>query len=99
MSTFEIVEGLNKCFESVYPNKGYFISRLKIDSNALSKVYKTYTIELWFNSKEKKELILSKSITSRVVTDNDRNTILRDINISLSELIFKNYNKIMNYGI
>ena len=99
MKTLEIIEGLNKWYEEKYPNKGYFIHKLTNTSNTISKAYKTYNLEVWYKFGNKKELFLSLEKTCRCVSESDVSTILKGLNIEISKLLFKNFNKIKEYGV
>ena len=44
MKTIDIVEGFNKFFVELYPNRGFFVSKLNVEQGKISKLYKTYTL-------------------------------------------------------
>ena len=98
MKTIDIVEGFNKFFEELYPNRGYFVSKLTIEQNKNVKLIKTYNLELWYvNGRYKdKAICIEKSVR---VPDNMDESVIKDINIELSRLMFKNYSKLLEYGV
>lgn len=98
MKTIDIVEGFNKFFEKLYPNRGYFVSKLTIEQNKNVKLIKTYNLELWYvNGRYKdKAIYIEKSVR---VPDNMDESIIKDMNIELSRLMFKNYSKLLEYGV
>lgn len=98
MKHIEIIEGLNKVFEEKYPDKGYFISKLSIEQSKVSKLYKTYTLEIWHINKASKTLISVIEKSARV-PDNMDEQVIKDLNIELSHVLFRDYEKIMEYGI
>lgn len=98
MKHTEIIEGLNKAFEEKYPNKGFFISKLSIEQSKISKLYKTYILEIWHINKTSKALISVIEISARV-PDNMDEQVIKDLNIKLSYVLFRDYEKIMEYGI
>ena len=68
MKTIDIVEGFNKFFVERYPNRGFFVSKLNVEQGKISKLYKTYTLEVWCVDGENKQLISSASRTENVVS-------------------------------
>ena len=80
MKTIDIIEGFNKFFVELYPNKGYFVSKLNVEQSKISKLYKTYTIEVWYveGTYNKKVLHIQKSAR---VPDNMDEVVIRDLNI------------------
>jgi hypothetical protein len=98
MKTLEIIEGLNRVFEEVSPECGYFIPKLSIEQSKISKLYKTYTLEVWhIKGTNKTRAIVIQ--TSARVPDNMDEQVIKDLNIKLSYMLFKDYEKIMEYGI
>lgn len=98
MKRTEIIEGLNKVFEEKYPDKGYFISKLSIEQSKISKLYKTYTLEIWHINKTLKTLAAVIQKSARV-PDNMDEQVIKDLNIELCYILFRDYEKIMEYGI
>lgn len=98
MKHTEIIEGLNKAFEEKYPDKGYFISKLSIEQSKISKLYKTYTLEIWYTNKTLKTLAFVIQKSARV-PDNMDEQVIKDLNIELCYILFRDYEKIMEYGI
>lgn len=98
MKTIDIIEGFNRLFETKYPDKGYFISKLNIEQSKLSKIYKTYSLEIWYINKKDKTLINTIQKSARV-TDNMDEKIIKELNIELSYVLFRDYEKLMKYGI
>lgn len=98
MKAIEILEGFNRFFEEYYPNRGYFITRTVIESSKLSKLYKTYKLELWFTEGKHKELVTTIERSARVPDTMDE-TIVRGLNIELTHYMFKNYSKLLEYGV
>lgn len=98
MKTIDIVEGFNKFFEELYPNRGYFVSKLNIEQSKLSKLFKTYTLELWYVNGRYKEKAFYIEKSARI-PDNMDESVIRDINIELSRMMFKNYSNLLEYGV
>lgn len=98
MKTIDIVEGFNKFFEELYPNKGYFVSRLNVEQSKISKLYKTYTLEVWYIEGKYKKKVFDISKSARV-PDNMDDIVIRDLNIEMTKAMFKNYSTLLEYGI
>ena len=109
MKTEDIVEAINLALEDKrkemnIENKGHFILQRNIVTDTSFKIYKTYSVTLWyFKSKKEQFLVLSDSITDRIVGDNDEK-IIRTLNISFLTNFLKFYNSqewlnIVTYGI
>lgn len=98
MKTIEIIEGLNKLFEEVSPECGYFISKLSIEQSKISKIYKTYTLEVWHIKGTSKTLAVKVQQSARV-PDNMDEQIIKNLNTELSYILFRDYEKIMEYGV
>lgn len=98
MKTIDIVEGFNKFFESIYPNKGHFVSKLNIEQSKLSKLFKTYNLELWYVNGRYKEKAIYIEKSARI-PDNMDESVIRDLNIELSKMMFKNYSNLLEYGV
>lgn len=98
MKHTEIIEGLNKAFEEKYPNKGFFISKLSIEQSKISKLYKTYTLEIWHIKGQNKVKVIHVQTSARV-PDNMDEHVIKNLNIELSYVLFRDYEKIMEYGI
>ena len=97
MKALDIIKGLNKAFEEK-GNKGYFVSKLNVEQNSISKLYKTYTLEVWYLHEKNKQLAVKVQKIARV-PDNMEDIVLRDLNIELCYGLFRDYNKLMEYGI
>lgn len=98
MKTIDIVEGFNKFFEEHYPNKGHFVSKLNVEQSKISKLYKTYTIEIWYIEGSYKKNVLHIEKSARV-PDNMDEVIIRDLNVELTRMMFKNYSNLLEYGV
>ena len=98
MKTIDIVEGFNQFFEEMYPKKGHFVSKLNIEPSKISKMYKTYTIEVWYIEGTYKKKVLNISESARV-PDNMDETIIRNLNVELTKMMFKNYSNLLEYGV
>ena len=98
MKTIDIIEGFNKFFVELYPNKGHFVSKLNVEQSKISKLYKTYTIEVWYveGTYNKKVLHIQKSAR---VPDNMDEIVIRDLNIELTRMMFKDYSNLLEYGV
>lgn len=98
MKTLEIVEGLNRYFESVYPNKGHFVSKLNIQNSKIVKALKIYTLELWHIDKDSKDLFITCELIKKYSEDDA--PIIHELNIEFTELILNNLDKIKEkYGV
>ena len=97
MKTEDIVEAINLELEDKrrqlqIESKGHFILQRNIETDSSFKIYKTYSIKLWyFKNKKEQFLVLSDAITDRIVGDNDEK-IIRTLNISFLSKFFKLYN-------
>ena len=109
MKTEDIVEAINLELEDrrrqlQIESKGHFILQRNVEIDPSFKIYKTYSIKLWyFKNKKEQFLVLSDAITDRIVGDNDEK-IIRTLNISFLSKFFKLYNSekwinIVKYGI
>lgn len=98
MKTIDIVEGFNKFFEDIYPNRGHFVSKLNIEQSKLSKLFKTYNLELWYVNGRYKEKAIHIEKSARI-PDNMDESVIRDLNIELSKMMFKNYSNLLEYGV
>ena len=98
MKTIDIVEGFNQFFEERYPNKGHFVSKLNIEQSNISKLYKTYTLEVWYVNGSYKKKVMDISKSARV-PDNMDDIVIRDLNIELTKAMFRDYNILLEYGI
>lgn len=98
MKHTEIIEGLNKVFEEVSPECGYFIPKLSIEQSKISKLYKTYTLEIWHIKGQNKAKVIQVQKYARV-PDNMDEQVIKDLNIELCYILFRDYEKIMEYGI
>lgn len=98
MKTIDIVEGYNKFFESMYPNRGHFVSKLNIEQNKIIKALKTYTLEVWYVKDRYKDRVFYIEKTDRISESNEEN-IIRDLNIELTRMMFKNYSNLLEYGV
>ena len=109
MKTEDIVEAINLELEDrrrqlQIESKGHFILQRNVEIDHSFKIYKTYSIKLWyFKTKKEQFLVLSDNIKERVVGDDDEK-IIRALNISFLSKFFKLYNSekwinIIKYGI
>ena len=109
MKTEDIVEAINLELEDrrrqlQIESKGHFILQRNVEIDPSFKIYKTYSIKLWyFKTKKEQFLVLNDCITDRVVGDDDEK-IIRALNISFLSKFFKLYNSekwinIVKYGI
>ena len=109
MKTEDIVEAINLELEDErrqlqIESKGHFVLQRNVEIDPSFKIYKTYSIKLWyFKTKKEQFLVLSDNITDRVVGDDD-GKIIRALNISFLSKFFKVYNSekwinIVKYGI
>lgn len=109
MKTEDIVEAINLELEDKrrqlqIESKGHFILQCNVETDPFFKIYKTYSIKLWyFKNKKEQFLVLSDAITDRVVGDNDEK-IIRTLNISFLTKFLKFYNSqewlnIVTYGV
>ena len=109
MKTEDIVEAINLELEDrrrqlQIESKGHFILQRNVEIDPSFKIYKTYSIKLWyFKNKKEQFLVLSDCITDRVIGDDDEK-IIRALNISFLSKFFKLYNSekwinIVKYGI
>ena len=98
MKTIDIVEGFNKFFVERYPNRGFFVSKLIVEQGKISKLYKTYTLEVWYIDGTYKKKVLHISKSARV-PDNMDETVIRDLNIELTKMMFTNYSNLLEYGV
>lgn len=109
MKTEDIVEAINLALEDKrkemnIEKRGHFILQRNIETDPSFKIYKTYSIKLWyFKNKKEQFLVLSDSITDRIIGDIDEK-IIRALNISFLTNFLKFYNSqewlnIVTYGI
>ena len=109
MKTEDIVEAINLALEDKrkeinIEKKGHFILQRNIETDLSFKIYKTYSIKLWyFENKKEQFLVLSDTITDRIVGDNDEK-IIRTLNISFLSKFLKlhsseKWSNIVKYGI
>jgi hypothetical protein len=98
MKTIDIVEGFNKFFIELHPNRGYFVSKLNVEQGKISKLYKTYTLEVWYIEGKYKKRVLTISKSARV-PDNMDDIVIRDLNIELTRMMFKEYSNLLEYGV
>jgi hypothetical protein len=98
MKTIDIVEGFNKFFIELYPNRGFFVSKLNVEQGKISKLYKTYTLEVWYIDGTYKKKVLHISKSARI-PDNMDDIVIRDLNIELTKAMFKNYSTLLEYGV
>ena len=109
MKAEDIIEGLNRYIETVRKErcisaKGHIVLHREILPHPSFKVYKTYKYTLWFSSGKKCYNIATLQQTSKV-PDNLEESMLREMNIHLSTMIFtwirsEKFNKVINgeYG-
>lgn len=102
MRILDIIEGLNRFFTKKYPDKGHFIHILNVTSNPVSKIYKTYKLEVYYiNKKSKtKELFITVQESGRFPDNEASETVIHSMLCSkIIEDILSNYNKLESYGI
>lgn len=95
MKIIDILEGFNKFFEKTYPNRGYFIHKLSIEQSKVSKIYKTYKLEIWNITNGNKRYVFTIQETGRF-TESMEDEIVKLLNIKLIEGLFEHYNDILN---
>ena len=109
MKTEDIVEAINLELEDgrkqlQIESKGHFILQRNVEIDPSFKIYKTYSVKLWyFKTKKEQFLVLSDCITDRVIGDDDEK-IIRALNISFLSKFLKLYSSekwinIVKYGI
>ena len=109
MKTEDIVEAINLELEDrrrqlQIESNGHFILQRNVEIDPSFKIYKTYSIKLWyFKTKKEQFLVLNDCITDRVIGDDDEK-IIRALNISFLSKFFKLYSSekwinIVKYGI
>ena len=86
MKTIDIVEGFNKFFVELYPNRGFFVSKLNVEQGKISKLYKTYTLEVWYVDGKFKSVILISKVIGK--TTDDEESFNSKVNSELSTAIF-----------
>lgn len=81
MKTEDIVEAINLELENTrnqlqIENNGHFILQRNIKVDDSFKIYKTYSIKLWyFKSKKEQYLVLQETITDRILGDADEKIV------------------------
>lgn len=92
MKAEDIIEGLNRHIESVrnkrgIENVGHIVLQREIIPHSSFKVYKIYKYTLWFTKRGKSYEVMKMQHTAKV-PDGQEESILREMNIMLSTLIF-----------
>lgn len=96
MKTLDIINGLNKVFKE-QNKEGFFVSKLDIKQSSISKLYKTYTLEVWYLNGSTKLIVAYLQKSARVPEYMDE-AVLRDLNMELCYTLFRDYDKIMSYA-
>ena len=93
MDMYNIVEGLNKFYET-FPNrmKGYFVIQKSIDSNHNVKAHKTYIIYVWFVNDKQNIIATSVRISQRVVTEAEESKIQAELVVILTKSLLEYIN-------
>lgn len=92
MKAEDIIEGLNKHIEirrdeRGIENIGHIVLQREIIPHSSFKVYKTYKYTLWFTKRGKSYEVMRIQHTAKV-PDGQEESILREMNIMLSTMIF-----------
>ena len=95
MKIVDILEGFNKFFEKTYPNRGYFIHKLSIEQSKVSKIYKTYKLEIWNITNGNKRCVFTIQETGRF-TESMEDEKIKLLNIKLIEGLFEYYDDLLN---
>lgn len=102
MRIIDIIEGINKFFTERFPNKGHFVHILNVSNNPISKIYKTYRLELYYVDKKnkRKELFVVVQESGRF-PDNEASEMLIHsmLSTNLVKSILSNYKQLESYGI
>ena len=92
MKAEDIIEGLNKHIETRrsergIENVGHMVLQKEIIPHSSFKVYKIYKYTLWFTRRGKSYKVITAQHIAKV-PDGQEGTMLREMNIMLSTLIF-----------
>lgn len=92
MKAEDIIEGLNKHIEirrdeRGIENIGHIVLQREIIPHSSFKVYKTYKYTLWFTKRGKSYEVMKIQHTAKV-PDGQEESMLREMNIMLSTMIF-----------
>lgn len=92
MKAEDIIEGLNKHIEirrgeRGIENVGHIVLQREIIPHSSFKVYKTYKYTLWLTKRDKSYEVMKIQHTAKV-PDGQEESMLREMNIMLSTMIF-----------
>lgn len=96
MKALDIINSLNRVLKE-QNKEGFFITKLNIEKSNISKLYKTYTLEVWYYNITQKQLVITIQKSARVPEYMDE-VVLRDLNMELCYTLFRDYDKIMSYA-
>ena len=92
MKAEDIIEGLNQSIEDKrdalkIKTTGHLVLQRTVKPHQTFKAYKEYKFVVWFVKDSKKYRVIRLTWTAKVL-DGQEETVLREINIRLSRLIF-----------
>lgn len=92
MKTEDIIEGLNRSIEDKrevlkIKTTGHLVLQKTVKPHQTFKAYKEYEFVIWFVKGGKKYRVITVKETAKVI-DGQEETIMREMNVKLSRLIF-----------
>ena len=102
MRILNIIEGLNRFFTEKFPDKGHFVHIINVSNNPVSKIYKTYTLDVYYIDRisKKKELFVRVQESGRFPDNENSEILIHTILVTnLIKIILSSYNKLEAYGI
>ena len=92
MKAEDIIEGLNKSIEDKrgilkIKTTGHLVLQRTVKPHQTFKAYKEYEFVIWFVKGGKKYKVITVKETAKVI-DGQEETIMREMNVKLSRLIF-----------
>lgn len=92
MKTEDIIEGLNRYIEDKrevlkIKTTGHLVLQKTVKPHQTFKAYKEYEFVIWFVKGGKKYRVITVKETAKVI-DGQEETIMREMNVKLSRLIF-----------
>lgn len=92
MKTEDIIEGLNRSIEDKrevlkIKTTGHLVLQKTVKPHQTFKAYKEYEFVIWFVKGGKKYRVITVKETAKVL-DGQEETIMREMNVKLSRLIF-----------
>ena len=92
MKAEDIIEGLNRHIETKRQSlsivtTGHLVLQRSMKPHQTFKAYKEYEYVLWFIKGSKKYRVITLKYTAKVL-DGQEESLLRELNVKLSELIF-----------